>query len=259
MPAVHLPVTQLRRARPPARPPPPLATDTTGSARGLRYGRGARRTARRNGAGVTEKRKSRRRGSQRAPCGCRALVRREASADVQPRDRAFVTCGDAAHAAVVAATRTAARALGLGDHVGTIEPGKIADLVVVDGDPLQRVGILRDRRRIWLVLRRAAPVTGTTTEPTLIHDLDPPSALRRDGRTAGRQHPLPRHCRPHSLDDQRTRRRSWSPRTRTPRRQGDTPRQPRDRPRGPAAWTPSRPSPDAPQRPGRPTHVSLDP
>jgi imidazolonepropionase-like amidohydrolase len=68
---------------------------------------------------------------------------------------------------VVAATRTAARALGLGDHVGTIEPGKIADLVVVDGDPLQRVGILRDRRRIWLVLRRAAPVTGTTTEPTL--------------------------------------------------------------------------------------------
>ena len=38
--------------------------------------------------------------------------------------------------AVVAATATAAAALGLGDEVGTVQPGRIADLLVVDGDPL---------------------------------------------------------------------------------------------------------------------------
>ena len=74
--------------------------------------------------------------------------------------------GLSARETLVAATRSAAQALGLGDRVGTIEPGKIADLVVVDGDPLERVGILRDRRRIWLVLQHGAPVAGTTLEPT---------------------------------------------------------------------------------------------
>ncbi len=38
--------------------------------------------------------------------------------------------------AIVAATCTAAQALGLEDQVGTIEVGKRADLVLVDGDPL---------------------------------------------------------------------------------------------------------------------------
>ena len=74
--------------------------------------------------------------------------------------------GLSAREALVAATRTAAQALGLGDRVGTIEPGKIADLVVVDGDPLARVGILRDPHRIWLVLQDGAPVAGTTLECT---------------------------------------------------------------------------------------------
>lgn len=46
--------------------------------------------------------------------------------------------------ALVAATSSAAALLGLGDTVGTIEPGKRADLVVVDGDPLDVSG-LRER------------------------------------------------------------------------------------------------------------------
>jgi len=85
--------------------------------------------------------------------------------------------GLSAREALVAATRTAAQALGLGDRVGTIEPGKIADLVVVDGDPLARVGILRDRHRIWLVLQHGAPVGGTTLEPVLVDDPGRRSAI----------------------------------------------------------------------------------
>jgi imidazolonepropionase-like amidohydrolase len=37
------------------------------------------------------------------------------------------------------ATSDAAAALGIGDRVGTIQPGKLADLVLLDGDPLQDI------------------------------------------------------------------------------------------------------------------------
>jgi imidazolonepropionase-like amidohydrolase len=46
--------------------------------------------------------------------------------------------------AIVATTRTAAELMGLEDELGTLEPGKRAEMVVVDGDPLEISG-LRDR------------------------------------------------------------------------------------------------------------------
>jgi len=46
-------------------------------------------------------------------------------------------------AAIAAATVNAADLLGLSAEVGTIEPGKIADIVAVRGDPLSDVGVLR--------------------------------------------------------------------------------------------------------------------
>jgi imidazolonepropionase-like amidohydrolase len=45
--------------------------------------------------------------------------------------------------AIQAATVNAADLLGLGDQIGTIEPGKSADIVAVRGDPLSDVGVLR--------------------------------------------------------------------------------------------------------------------
>lgn len=44
--------------------------------------------------------------------------------------------------AIVAATRTNAELMRLDAEVGTVEPGKRADLIVVDGDPLEDVGLL---------------------------------------------------------------------------------------------------------------------
>jgi len=58
--------------------------------------------------------------------------------------------------ALVAATSGAARMLGLDDTIGTVEPGKRADLVVVDGDPLDVRGL---RARIVAVYQDGAPVT----------------------------------------------------------------------------------------------------
>jgi imidazolonepropionase-like amidohydrolase len=62
--------------------------------------------------------------------------------------------------ALVAATAGGARALGLDEHLGTVERGKLADLVLVDGDPLSEPGLLCDRERIWLVVQLGTPVAG---------------------------------------------------------------------------------------------------
>jgi imidazolonepropionase-like amidohydrolase len=72
--------------------------------------------------------------------------------------------GLSASEALVAATSAAARACGIDEHVGTIEPGKLADLVVVDGDPLAAPELLADRSRIWLVLQLGEPVAGAALE-----------------------------------------------------------------------------------------------
>lgn len=65
---------------------------------------------------------------------------------------------------LVAATRGGAEALGLSADVGTVEEGKLADLLVVDGDPLAEPHVLCDRERIWLVLRLGKPVAGSALE-----------------------------------------------------------------------------------------------
>jgi len=63
--------------------------------------------------------------------------------------------------ALTAATGTAAEALGLAGHIGTVHEGKLADLLVTDGDPLEEPGLLTDTSRIWLVLQLGVPVAGT--------------------------------------------------------------------------------------------------
>jgi imidazolonepropionase-like amidohydrolase len=54
---------------------------------------------------------------------------------------------------IVAATANAARALGWDSWLGTLEQGKVADLLVVAGNPLHNLRILADRRSIELVLK----------------------------------------------------------------------------------------------------------
>jgi len=45
---------------------------------------------------------------------------------------------------IVAGTRNSAHVCGLGHELGTIEKGKIADLIMVDGDPLQDLAVLKN-------------------------------------------------------------------------------------------------------------------
>ena len=66
--------------------------------------------------------------------------------------------------ALAAATSVAARAVGLDDYIGTIAPGRLADLVVVDGDVLEAPELLLDPAQIWLVLQLGEPVAGTAVQ-----------------------------------------------------------------------------------------------
>jgi imidazolonepropionase-like amidohydrolase len=65
---------------------------------------------------------------------------------------------------LTAATSTAAQALDLDEHIGTVASGKLADLIIVDGDPLADPWLLSDPARIWLVLQAGVPVAGQAAE-----------------------------------------------------------------------------------------------
>ncbi|MBL1119860.1 amidohydrolase family protein [Streptomyces sp. 110] len=60
--------------------------------------------------------------------------------------------------AIEAGTRVAARLLGLDADLGTIEPGKLADLVVCRTDPLHDIADLADPDNILLVMQAGRPV-----------------------------------------------------------------------------------------------------
>ncbi len=55
--------------------------------------------------------------------------------------------------AIVASTKTASECVHMDRNVGTLEPGKLADLLLVDGDPLDDIGILRDKGRLALIMQ----------------------------------------------------------------------------------------------------------
>ncbi len=55
--------------------------------------------------------------------------------------------------AIMSATRVGAEALGMEDEIGTLAPGKTADLLMVDGDPIKNIALLKDKSAIKLVMR----------------------------------------------------------------------------------------------------------
>lgn len=55
--------------------------------------------------------------------------------------------------AIIAATKNAAEAVGLSNTTGTIEPGKLADLIVVKENPLEDIRVLSERNNITMVFK----------------------------------------------------------------------------------------------------------
>jgi imidazolonepropionase-like amidohydrolase len=72
---------------------------------------------------------------------------------------------EAIHCATLGATRCLKR---FGDHVGKLEAGRFADILVVNGDPTQDVRLLMDKRKFEYVFKGGVPV-----------DLTPPAPRKR--------------------------------------------------------------------------------
>lgn len=65
--------------------------------------------------------------------------------------------------AIAAGTGVAAECIGMADSLGTLEVGKIADLVCVDGDPLVDIRILQDREKLALIVQGGEIFKSTLT------------------------------------------------------------------------------------------------
>jgi imidazolonepropionase-like amidohydrolase len=76
----------------------------------------------------------------------------------------MVALGMAPMEAIMASTALAARLIGLDGQVGTVERGRSADLLFIDGNPLKRIDVLRDRDRLLGVMKEGRFVAGPLSE-----------------------------------------------------------------------------------------------
>jgi len=73
---------------------------------------------------------------------------------------------------IMCATKTGAQIMGRESEFGTLEVGKLGDVLVVDGDVLKDISILEDRKRFVAVLQGGAIKAGQLAKPfpTIIKD-----------------------------------------------------------------------------------------
>jgi imidazolonepropionase-like amidohydrolase len=55
--------------------------------------------------------------------------------------------------AILSATRNAARAIKMDKELGTVETGKLADIIAVKGDPLKNIAVLQEKKNIQMVMK----------------------------------------------------------------------------------------------------------
>jgi imidazolonepropionase-like amidohydrolase len=75
----------------------------------------------------------------------------------------MVEAGMPAIEAILSATRNAADLLGASGHVGSIQKGRYADIIAVDGDPLANI---EEMRRVRFVMKGGVVHKGAATPPT---------------------------------------------------------------------------------------------
>jgi imidazolonepropionase-like amidohydrolase len=63
------------------------------------------------------------------------------------------------------ATLTGAEIMSRSDEFGTVEQGKLADLLVIDGDPLTDISVLEDRSRFIAVMQGGGVKAGQLAQP----------------------------------------------------------------------------------------------
>ncbi|MFO7946354.1 MAG: amidohydrolase family protein [Armatimonadota bacterium] len=89
----------------------------------------------------------------------------------------LVGCGLTPMEAICASTKTTAEAFRIDDEIGTMEPGKKADLIIVDGDPLEDISVLYDGDNINLVIKdgKVESVDEDHKQYYTVHEPQPPN------------------------------------------------------------------------------------
>lgn len=54
---------------------------------------------------------------------------------------------------IVAATRLGGEIMGMPGELGVVKPGALADLLLVDGDPLADIEVLQDRNALLMIMK----------------------------------------------------------------------------------------------------------
>ena len=54
---------------------------------------------------------------------------------------------------IVSSTKIGAEAIGIGDQIGTIEKGKLGDIIIVKENPLKNIKILQNVNNINMVIK----------------------------------------------------------------------------------------------------------
>jgi imidazolonepropionase-like amidohydrolase len=72
--------------------------------------------------------------------------------------------------AIVASTKNTAFAIGLEDDLGTLEPGKLADLIILKRDPLADIRVLQGGQHLATVIKdgRVVPLNGHVVEEAIL-------------------------------------------------------------------------------------------
>lgn len=79
----------------------------------------------------------------------------------------MVKAGMSVMEAIVSATKSSAMLLGLDHEIGTIEEGKRADVLVIDGNPLEDLALFRDETKIEIIIKDGVIVKGGIACSTL--------------------------------------------------------------------------------------------
>jgi imidazolonepropionase-like amidohydrolase len=69
----------------------------------------------------------------------------------------YVNLGMTPMEAIMTATKNAAEAMWLGEELGTIEQGKLADILAIDGDPSANISVLTVKDNIKMVMKEGEP------------------------------------------------------------------------------------------------------
>jgi imidazolonepropionase-like amidohydrolase len=121
--------------------------------------------------------------------GCQAMEKlKDAGVRVVPGgDYGFVWCPHGEYAkdielfvtdmgfspmeAIVAATKHGSELMRMETEIGTVEAGKLADLLVVDGDPLADIAVLQERSKLAMVMKDGKVMVNTLGLPQQLQPL----------------------------------------------------------------------------------------